>query len=80
MALTFYLFQTLLGLWFFYGFMPGPDLMGTIGPTWLILCGPVWGDWVLGPSVPCGCLAAPFSIRSGGVAVAVAHILETSIT
>ena len=39
MALTCYLFQTLLGLWVFYGFMPGPDLMGTIGPTWLV---PVW--------------------------------------
>jgi len=42
MALTCYLFQTLLGLWLFYGFMPGPDLMGTIGPTWLVLV------WVIG--------------------------------
>ncbi len=42
MALTCYLFQTLLGLWLFYGFMPGPDLMATIGPTWLVLV------WVIG--------------------------------
>jgi uncharacterized protein len=39
MALTCYLSQTVFALWLFYGFMPGPDLMGKIGPTWLIL---VW--------------------------------------
>ena len=39
MALTCYLLQTLFGLWLFYGFMPGPDLMGKIGPVWLVL---VW--------------------------------------
>jgi uncharacterized protein len=39
MALTCYLLQTLFGLWLFYGFMPGPDLMGKIGPIWLVL---VW--------------------------------------
>ncbi len=39
MALTCYLLQTLFGLWLFYGFMPGPGLIGKIGPTWLIL---VW--------------------------------------
>ena len=37
MALTWYLAQTLFGLWLFYGFMPGPSLMGKIGPTWLAL-------------------------------------------
>lgn len=36
MALTCYLLQTLFGLWLFYGFMPGPHLMGKIGPSWLI--------------------------------------------
>ncbi|MCA1637794.1 MAG: DUF418 domain-containing protein [Acidobacteria bacterium] len=39
MALTCFLLQTLFGLWLFYGFMPGPNLMGKIGPLWLIL---VW--------------------------------------
>lgn len=37
MALTSYLAQTLFGLWLFYGFMPGPNLMGKIGPSWLAL-------------------------------------------
>ena len=42
MALTCYLLQTLLGLWLFYGFMPGPKLMGKVGPAWLVLA------WVIG--------------------------------
>jgi len=33
MALTWYLFQTLFGIWLFYGFMPGPSLMGKVGPA-----------------------------------------------
>jgi uncharacterized protein len=33
MALTWYLFQTVLGMWMFYGFAPGPGLMGRMGPT-----------------------------------------------
>ena len=37
MALTWYLAQTLFGIWLFYGFMPGPNLMGKVGPTWLTL-------------------------------------------
>lgn len=37
MALTCYLLQTLIGLWLFYGFMPGPNLMGKVGPSWLAL-------------------------------------------
>ena len=41
MALTCFLLQTLFGLWLFYGFMPGPNLMGKIGPLWLIL---VWAS------------------------------------
>ncbi len=44
-ALTCYLLQTLFGLWLFYGFMPGPDLMGKVGPMWLILV------WVVGYAV-----------------------------
>ena len=36
MALTFYLGQTLFGLWLFYGFMPGPHLFGKIGAVWLV--------------------------------------------
>ena len=39
MALTCYLLQTLFGLWLFYGFMPGPRLMGRIGAVWLL---PIW--------------------------------------
>lgn len=39
MALTCYLLQTLFGLWLFYSFMPGPNLMGKIGPVWLV---PIW--------------------------------------
>ena len=35
MALTCYLLQTLIGLWLFYGFMPGPNLMGKVGPLWM---------------------------------------------
>ncbi|HET9886970.1 MAG TPA: DUF418 domain-containing protein [bacterium] len=37
MALTNYLSQTAAGLFLFYGFLPGPHLMGKIGPTFLIL-------------------------------------------
>jgi uncharacterized protein len=37
MALTFYLLQTVLGVWLFYGFAPGPRLMGEVGPAWLAL-------------------------------------------
>jgi uncharacterized protein len=37
MALTFYLLQTLTSLWLFYGFMPGPNLIAKVGPTWLVL-------------------------------------------
>ena len=45
MALTCYLLQTLFGLWLFYGFMPGPKLMGRIGPVWLL---PIWfGEYAL---------------------------------
>lgn len=39
MALTCFLSQTLFGLWLFYGFMPGPGLMGKVGPLWLVM---VW--------------------------------------
>jgi uncharacterized protein len=35
MALSLYLLQTLFGLWLFYGFAPGPRLMGTKGPGWI---------------------------------------------
>jgi uncharacterized protein len=42
MALTFYLAQTLIGLWLFYGFMPGPHLMGKVGPA------SIAGIWLLG--------------------------------
>ena len=33
MALTWYLFQTVLGIWLFYGFPRGPGLMGKVGPA-----------------------------------------------
>lgn len=42
MALTAYLGQTLLGIWLFYGYPPGPHLMGRVGPGWLALL------WILG--------------------------------
>lgn len=42
MALTCYLFQTLVGLWLFYGFMPGPALMGKVGASWLVAI------WIVG--------------------------------
>ena len=45
MALTCYLMQTLFGLWLFYGFMPGPGLMGKVGPMWLVLV------WVVGYAI-----------------------------
>jgi uncharacterized protein len=32
MALTFYLLQTLFGIWIFYGFADGPRLMGKVSP------------------------------------------------
>lgn len=35
MALTWYLFQTLFGVWLFYGFAHGPGLMGKAGPAGL---------------------------------------------
>ena len=46
MALTWYLLQTLFGIWFFYGFVPaGPHLIGKIGPAWLAVI------WVVGFSI-----------------------------
>lgn len=33
MALSWYLLQTLLGIWMFYGFPRGPAMMGKIGPA-----------------------------------------------
>jgi len=35
MALTWYLLQTLFGIWLFYGFPQGPALMGRVGPAGL---------------------------------------------
>jgi uncharacterized protein len=37
MALTWYLLQTVFGIWMFYGFPPGPSLMGKIGPAYLLV-------------------------------------------
>jgi uncharacterized protein len=42
MALTCYLLQTVFGLWLFYGFMPGPHLMGEVGASWL------FAIWIVG--------------------------------
>jgi len=39
MALTNYLSQTAIGLFLFYGFLPGPHFMGKFGPSLLI---PIW--------------------------------------
>ena len=36
MALTFYLFETLFGLWLFYGFPRGPALMGQVGAASIV--------------------------------------------
>jgi uncharacterized protein len=48
MALTAYLLQTLFGIWLFYGFAPGPHLMGKTGPAWIALV------WVVGYAVQVG--------------------------
>jgi len=42
MALTCYLTQTLVALWLFYGFMPGPHLMGRVGPFSLLAICAIW--------------------------------------
>jgi uncharacterized protein len=39
MALTWYLLQTVFGIWMFYGFPPGPSLMGRVGPAYLLVLG-----------------------------------------
>jgi uncharacterized protein len=36
MALTWYLFQTVFGIWMFYGFAHGPSLMGRVGPAFVL--------------------------------------------
>jgi uncharacterized protein len=36
MALTNYLLQTVIALWLFYGFMPGPGWSGKVGPALLV--------------------------------------------
>ena len=36
MALTWYLAQTVFGIWMFYGFAHGPSLMGKVGPLVLV--------------------------------------------
>jgi uncharacterized membrane protein YeiB len=48
MALTAYLFQIVFGLWLFYGFMPGPQLMGRVGPGGIALV------WVAGYALQVG--------------------------
>ncbi len=48
MALTWYLLETTFGIWLFYGFAPGPHLMGRIGPAWIALV------WVVGYAVQVG--------------------------
>lgn len=37
MALTWFLFQTMFGVWLFYGFTGGPALMGQVAPSRLVL-------------------------------------------
>jgi uncharacterized protein len=39
MSLTNYLLQTAFGVWLFYGFPPGPGLMGQVGAAALV---PIW--------------------------------------
>jgi uncharacterized protein len=39
MALTNYLLQTAVGLFLFYGYLPGPHLMGQVGSAPLLLVG-----------------------------------------
>jgi uncharacterized protein len=49
MALTWFLLQTVFGIWLFYGFVPGgPHLLGKVGPAWLTLI------WVVGFAVQIG--------------------------
>jgi uncharacterized protein len=45
MALTWYLLQTVFGIWLFYGFAHGPALMGKVSPAYLLALGVV-GFWV----------------------------------
>jgi uncharacterized protein len=42
MALTCYLFQTAFAVWLFYGFMPGPHLMGRVGASAALVIGAIW--------------------------------------
>ena len=48
MALSWYLMQTLFGIWMFYGFAPGPHLMGRIGAAWIAVI------WLVGYGVQVG--------------------------
>ena len=73
MALTWFLLQTVFGIWLFYGFVPGgPHLLGKVGPAWLTVD---LGGRLCGSDRTCTRMDATVPLRSRGVAMAHSHLL-----
>ena len=75
MAVTANLLQTVFGIWLFYGFAPGPHLMGKVGPAWIRAR---LGGGLRGSSRTRAGLDAALPLRARGMAMANPELREVS--